>query len=96
MDGRDCDNYIIGKQINKQQGDHVEIILFADNDPLEIPMEFVECLRDEPEAYKQFYHFTEAEQKRYIDWIYDSKKTITQVERMVKAINSIRLGEKPK
>ncbi|MES2372714.1 MAG: YdeI/OmpD-associated family protein [Bacteroidota bacterium] len=86
----------IRKQIKKQEGDQVEIILFADNDPLEIPMEFIECLRDEPEAYKQFYQFTEAEQKRYIDWIYDSKKTTTRVERMAKAINNIRLGEKPK
>ena len=47
----------IRKKIGKEEGDWVEIILFADNDPLEIPIEFIECLRDEPEAYMHFYNF---------------------------------------
>jgi hypothetical protein len=85
----------IRKKIGKQEGDWVEIILFADNDPLEIPVEFLECLRDEPEAHSNFFKFTEAEQKRYLDWIYESKKLNTRIERMAKAINRIRLGEKP-
>jgi uncharacterized protein YdeI (YjbR/CyaY-like superfamily) len=85
----------IRKALKKQEGDWVEIILFADNDPLEIPFEFLACLRDEPDAFRHFYQFTEAEQKRYIDWIYDSKKINTRIERMAKAINRIRSGEKP-
>ena len=53
-------------------------------------------LRDEPEAYTHFHNFSEAEQKRYIDWIYGSKKEGTRIERMANAINKIRLGEKIK
>ena len=34
----------IRKIIGKQEGDWVEIILFADNDPLQIPSGFIECL----------------------------------------------------
>ena len=85
----------IRKKIGKEEGDRVEIILFADNNPPEIPIEFIECLRDEPEAYFHFHNFSEAEQKRYIDWIYGSQKETTKIDRMARAINKIRLGEKP-
>lgn len=85
----------IRKKINKGEGDLVEIILFSDNDPLEIPFEFIECLRDEPAAHKHFYAFSESEQKRYVDWIYASKKEVTRIERMARAIDKIKLGEKP-
>ena len=33
----------IRKKIGKQEGDWLEIILFADNDPLQIPSGFIEC-----------------------------------------------------
>lgn len=84
----------IRKKIGKQEGDWIEVILFPDNDPLEIPMEFIECLRDEPDAYKHFHNFSEAEQKKYIDWIYGSNKEATRINRMADAINRIRFGEK--
>ena len=86
----------IRKIIGKQEGDWAEAILFANNDPLQIPIEFIECLRDEPDAYKHFHNFSEAEQKKYIDWIYGSKKETTRIDRMANAINKIRLGEKIK
>lgn len=84
----------IRKQIGKKEGDWVEVILFADNDPIYLPDEFLTCLRDEPDAHRHFYQFSEAEQKKYLDWIYGSKKESTRIERMASAINQIRIGKK--
>ena len=84
----------IRKKIKKQEGDWVKLILFHDKDPLQIPDEFLQCLRDEPAAYKTFFNFSESNQKYYIDWIYSSKKEDTRVERMAKAIDRIAKGLK--
>jgi hypothetical protein len=84
----------IRKAIGKQEGDYVKIILFADNDPLPIPQEMLDCLRDEPLAYKYFFEMTSAEQKKYIDWIYAAKKESTRIDRMANAILRISNGLK--
>jgi hypothetical protein len=84
----------IRKKLGKSAGDKVHVILFADNDPMEIPEEFLLCLKDEPAAYRIFLRYTESEQKAYIDWIYSSKKSETIVERIVKSIERIRKKQK--
>jgi len=84
----------IRKKIKKQDGDWVKVILFADNDPLHIPDEFLECLRDEPAAHKTFISFAESSQKYFVDWIYSAKKIETRIERMAKAIEQLAKGLK--
>ncbi|MGE5106387.1 MAG: DUF1905 domain-containing protein [Sphingobacteriales bacterium] len=84
----------IRKKIKKQEGDWIKVVLFADNDPVEIPDELLVCLKDEPKAYKAFYKLSESEQKQYVDWIYSAKKDETKIERMAKAINCIIKGLK--
>jgi len=74
----------IRKKIGKQEGDFVQIILFADNLPVEIPEELNICLQDEPTAYKTFLSYTQGEQKAFIDWIYSAKKEETKVTRIAK------------
>jgi hypothetical protein len=82
----------IRKQIKKSEGDQVKLVLYADYDPLDIPPDLLECLRDEPAAHKTFYGFPENEQKQYIDWIYSAKKEETRVERIAEAINRLTRG----
>lgn len=84
----------IRKKIKKKEGDWVKIILFADNDPLDIPTELLLCLKDEPKAYKTFLSFPEGEQKAYINWIYSAKKEETKIERLAKTVE--RLAKKLK
>ncbi len=79
----------IRKKIGKEAGDTVHIILYHDNEPLHIPGEFLECLRDEPKAYKYFFAFTEGKKKQYIEWIYDAKREDTRIARMAAAIERI-------
>jgi|SRR5215204_72890 len=82
----------IRKKIKKQEGDWVKVVLFQDTEPLFIPDEFLQCLRDEPAAYKTFHSYTESSKKYYVDWIYSSKKVETRIERMAQAIDRLARG----
>lgn len=70
----------VRKQIKKEAGDYVKVILYKDDSPIEIPDELVVCLKDEPLAYETFVKLKEGEQKAFIDWIYSVKKDETKVE----------------
>ena len=41
----------IQKAIKKHAGDYVHVILYPDNEPLNVPEKLIECLQDEPNAY---------------------------------------------
>lgn len=56
----------IRKKIKKQAGDYVHVILYLDNEPLEIPEELSLCLQDEPEAFRFFNSLNEGEQLNYV------------------------------
>lgn len=84
----------VRKQIKKEAGDYVKVILYKDDSPIEIPDELVLCLKDEPLAYETFVKLKEGEQKAFIDWIYSAKKDETKVERIAATIKKIIKGEK--
>lgn len=84
----------IRKQIKKNEGDYVHVVLYPDNEPLEIPEEFLLCLQEEAKALKFFKSLTESEQKFYIQWIYSAKKEETKINRLAKSINRLVKGLK--
>ncbi len=84
----------IRKKIGKDKGDKVRVILFPDNEPLEVPEELLACLREEPEAQKFFRTLTESEQKHYVQWIFSAKKEDTKVRRLATSLE--RLSRKLK
>ncbi|MEI2673130.1 MAG: DUF1905 domain-containing protein [Chitinophagaceae bacterium] len=49
----------IRKKIGKQAGAWVNVVLYADNTPLEIPEELLVCLKEDPIAYKTRLSYTE-------------------------------------
>lgn len=87
-------NAAIRKNIKKQEGDQVRIILFPDDEPLEVPQDMLLCLEEEPQALAFFKSLSESEQKFYIDWIYSAKKEETKIDRLAKAINRLLKGQK--
>lgn len=85
----------IRKKIKKQKGDYVKVILYSDESLLEIPTEIIECFKNEPKKiYETFLHFSEGEQKAYLDWIYKAKTDETKANRILKMM--IRLEKKLK
>ena len=84
----------IRKKIGKKEGDWVNIILFADNTPTEIPEELLLCLLEDPTAHLIFLSYSDGEQKAYVDWIYSAKTDETKVERIAKTLNRLTKGQK--
>lgn len=84
----------IRKKIGKQEGDWVNIVLFADNSPREIPEELLSCLMDDPIAHQTFLSYSDGEQKAFINWIYSAKKEETKVERIAKTLDKLSKGQK--
>lgn len=79
----------IRKQIKKKEGDTVKVILYKDDEPLEIPNELLLCLQDEPKALKFFNALSESEKKFYIQWVYSAKKEETIINRMATTVNRL-------
>ena len=84
----------IRKKIKKQAGDYIHVILYRDNEPLEIPEELVICLTHETDAYEKFQQLTESEQKAFVDWIYSAKTDETKVKRIAETIDKVLKGNK--
>ena len=84
----------IRKIIQKQAGDFVQVILYKEDAPIEIPSELKSCLLDEPNAYEKFTAYTQGQQKEFIDWIYAAKKVETKVARIVIVINKVLKNER--
>jgi len=84
----------IRKKIGKKEGDRIKIVLYPDNATTEIPKEFLDCLKDDPTAYKSFMTYTDGQQKEFIDWIYSAKTDDTKVQRIAETINKLAKQEK--
>jgi hypothetical protein len=84
----------IRKQIKKEAGDYVHVILYPDNEPTEVPQELALCLQDEPEAFRFFHSLTETEQQQYVKWIYSAKTDETKVERIAMTLDRLLQGQK--
>jgi hypothetical protein len=84
----------IRKKIGKKEGDWVNVRLYPDNEPTEIPEEFLLCLMEDPVSHKTFLSFSDGEQKAYIDWIYSAKTDNTKVDRIARTLNRLSKGQK--
>jgi hypothetical protein len=84
----------IRKAINKQAGDYVQVVLYAEVQELHTPEEFLLCLEDDPGALKNYNAFPDEEKGKYIDWIFATTDEETQVQRMADAIDKLSKGEK--
>jgi Uncharacterized protein conserved in bacteria len=82
-------NAKIRKAIKKEAGDYIHVVLYLDNDPLEIPEELLLCLQEEPEALQLFNSLSESEQHKYVKWIYSAKTDETKVKRIVETIDKL-------
>jgi len=84
----------IRKQIRKEAGDTVRVVLYRDEAPMETPEEIVECLQLEPGAYEQFEKLPPSHRKAYLDWIESAKTDETRTRRINQAIDKLLRGER--
>ncbi|WP_294605754.1 YdeI/OmpD-associated family protein [uncultured Bacteroides sp.] len=84
----------IRKKIKKQAGDCVHITLYPDNEPIEIPEEFLLCLQDDSEALQFFNSLNKNEQEKYVKWIYSAKTEQTKVNRIAETLVGLSKSKK--
>lgn len=84
----------IRKRIKKEAGDHVHLVLYRDDEPLEIPEEFATCLDDDAEALRFFHSLRENEKRLYIKWIYSAKTEQTKVDRIARSVSALSMRRK--
>ena len=84
----------IRKKIKKEAGDYVHVILYPDNEPLEVPEELLLCLQDDAEALQFFNSLNESEHHSYVKWIYSAKTEQTKVDRIAKTIIKLSKHQK--
>jgi hypothetical protein len=82
----------IRKQIKKEAGDYVEVILYTDYETIEVPENFQCCLEDEPIALQQFNLLPQEEKSRLLKWIEEPLSDDSRIERMAKAITALASG----
>jgi Domain of unknown function (DUF1905)/Bacteriocin-protection, YdeI or OmpD-Associated len=86
-------NAAMRKGTGKQAGDKVNVKLQLDERSLSLPVDFLQCLKDDPRAYDFFRSLTKSHQNYFGKWI-DSAKTIsTKTKRITMAVIALGLGQ---
>ncbi|MDQ8003284.1 MAG: YdeI/OmpD-associated family protein [Pedobacter sp.] len=81
----------IRKQIKKQAGDTVKVILYSDDVNSKITEELKICLKEVSGAYEKFSQLPENQQKAYIEWISASKRDEIKIQRIITVIDKISI-----
>ncbi len=79
----------VRKEIKKQAGDYIKVILFKDDSIFEIPAELLDCLKIEERALSLFEKLSESRKKEYVKWIYSAKLDETKADRINKMIDKL-------
>lgn len=81
----------IRKKIGKEAGDYVQVKLFADEGPSEIPQELQACFEQEaPSIYQHFLALNRADRQAYLDWIYEAKTEDDKALRIIKMMERLQ------
>lgn len=84
----------IRKKLGKAEGDSVRIVLFKDNDPIQLPEELRVCLAEDPHTLEVFESYTDGRKKELVDWIYSARKEETRINRIADLMNRLSTESK--
>lgn len=82
-------NATMRKGIRKSKGATLHIKLEVDTKPITPPTDFIECLKDDPEAYEYFFSLTKGNQNYFTNWIKSAKTEPTKTKRIAQSINAL-------
>lgn len=88
----------IRKKIGKDFGDTIRVTLEKDEEErkIELPTDFMEAMKQKPEALKTYEGLSYTGKKEYVTWITDAKKEETRKNRIEKAVMLLAEGKKLK
>ncbi|MDF2510709.1 MAG: hypothetical protein K0S04_575 [Herbinix sp.] len=84
------------KKIGKDFGDTVHVTLEKDEEErvVEIPEDFMEVMKESPEALANYEKLSFTAKKEYVTWITSAKKAETRQSRLAKALDQLKQGKK--
>lgn len=83
----------IRHSIAKSAGDYVRIVLYSDEYMAEIPVEIMDCFRNEPKkVFDNFCGLDESDQNDFLNWIYDAKTDEQKASRVVEMMDKLKSG----
>lgn len=77
------------KGIHKKNGAMVTAKLEVDKKEIKPPPAFVDCLKDEPDAYEYYFSLAKSHQLYFTRWINSAKTEPTQTKRIAQAVNAL-------
>lgn len=85
-------NATIRKHLKKEKGATVDVCLKADNEPIKLDADFMDCLRDEPTALKFFESLATGHRNYFSKWIEAARTEPTKAKRIAMAVNGLAKG----
>lgn len=82
-------NASIRKAIKKTTGATVNVQLEPDASKILPPPELIECLKDEPEAYRYFHSLPQSHRNYFTKWIESAKTEPTKVKRIALVVKTM-------
>lgn len=80
------------RAIGKKEGAMLDVQLTEDKSDFVFNADFIECLKDEPAAYKHFQSLTGSHQRYFSKWIDSAKTDPTKTKRIAMAVNALAKG----
>ncbi|MDP9229752.1 MAG: YdeI/OmpD-associated family protein, partial [Bacteroidota bacterium] len=84
-------NTTIRKGIRKRKGAKLNVQLEADDAPIKLSAEFMECLADEPKAIFFFSKLPKSHQHYFSKWIESAKTEPTKAKRIAQSVNALSM-----
>lgn len=85
-------NACMRKGTGKRKGAKLTLTIEADDAPLVLNGEFMDCLADEPKALAHFNTLAKSHQNYFSKWIDSAKTEETKANRIARALNALSKG----
>lgn len=85
-------NQQLRRQIKKQAGETIHVALIVENSEYELNADFINCLQDEPAAWKHFNSLPKGHRNYFSKWIEQAKANETRIKRITKAVIALSKG----
>jgi hypothetical protein len=82
-------NAAMRKGTGKRYGATVKVQIELDKSPILPPSELIECLKDEPEAYKYFNALPQGHRNYFTKWIETAKTEATKTKRIALVVKTM-------
>lgn len=85
-------NATMRRGIRKEEGASVKVAIEADDSPVLLSADFIECLQDDPDALTFFETLPKGHKNYFSKWIEEAKTPETKASRIAKSLRGLSMG----